>query len=99
MAALWFATRRMDLADALANIGELKNVIFNELQGMGFTDVVHNPAEVAGNRNGLRVSIVYLQTSGRNFWEVVMAGGSASVDDARQTVAQVVDKIEHLHFL
>jgi hypothetical protein len=98
MAALFFNDRRMDLSDALANVGELKNVIFNELKGSGFTDVVNTPSEVAGNRNGVRVSILHLPISGRSFWQVFMAGGDAG-DVTQETINEVVNKVEHLQFL
>jgi|SRR5713101_3876350 hypothetical protein len=98
MAALFFNDRRMDLNVALANIGELKNVIFNELTGMGFTDVVNTPSEVAGNRNGVRVSILHLHITGPSFWQVFMAAGDAG-DVTLGTLNEVVDKVEHLVFL
>jgi hypothetical protein len=98
VAALFFNDRQMDLSVALANMGELKNVIFNELKGIGFTDVVDSPSEVAGNRNGVRVSILHLPISGRSFWQVFMAGGD-TVSNTQQTLNEVVDKVEHLVFL
>src|SRR5271170_5162836 len=98
MAALFFNDRQMGLSAALADIGELKNVIFNELKGIGFTDVVNTPSEVAGNRNGVRVSILHLPIGGSNFWQVFMAGGD-TVAVTQQTLNDVVNKVEHLTFL
>src|SRR5262245_36310686 len=98
MAALFFNFRRMDLSVALANVGELKNVIFHELERIGFTDVVNTPSEVAGNRNGVRVSILHLHIGGQSFWQVFMAGGDA-VGVTQQTLNEVVNKVEQLVFL
>ena len=98
MAALFANSSRMDLNEALANIGELKNVIANELRGKGFTDVVDTQAEVAGNRSGVRVSVLHLFIGGRSFWQVVMAGVDAT-DVTQGTVNEVVQTINHLHFL
>jgi len=99
MAGLFANSQLIELNPALANIGELKNVIFNSvLRDSGFTDVVNTPAEVAGNRNGVRVSVLHLSTGGRGFWRVCMAGGD-TVDGTQQTLNEVVDKIEHLVFL
>ena len=98
MAALFANSSRMDLNEALANIGELKNVIANELRGKGFTDVVDTQAEVAGNRSGVRVSVLHLFIGGRSFWQVVMAGGDAA-NTTQETVNEVVDAIKKLKFL
>ena len=98
MAALFFNFRSIELNPALANIGELKNVIFHELRNSGFSDVVNTPTEVAGNRNAVRVSILHLFIGGRGFWRVCMAAGDTE-NVTRQTLDEVVDKIEHLVFL
>jgi hypothetical protein len=62
MAALFCNTRDMELSEALGSVGELKNVIANELRSSGFTDVVNTQGEVAGNKNGMRLSVLHLQT-------------------------------------
>lgn len=98
MAALFFNFREIELSEALGSVGELKGAIANTLQESGFTDVVHTESEVAGNRNGVRVSILHLFVGGRSFWQVFMAGG----DDGTVTLAtlnEVVDKVHKLVFL
>jgi hypothetical protein len=99
MAALFANTRRMDLSEALGSVGELKGVIANELQQSGFTDVVNTQGEVAGNRGGgVRLSVLHLPIAGRSFWQIVMAGGDAA-DVTQGAVNEVVNRIQHLHFL
>ena len=98
MAALFANSSRMDLNEALGSIGELKGVIANALRGKGFTDVVDTQLEVAGNRSGVRVSVLHLSIGGRSFWQVVMAGGDAA-DVTQRTVNEVVQTINNLHFL
>ena len=98
MASLFCNTRQMVLSEALGSIGELKNVIANELTKSGFTDVINDQAEVAGNRNGMRLSVLHLLIGNRNFYQQVMAAG----DDGNATlglVNEVVVKIQNLHFL
>ncbi|HYZ75377.1 MAG TPA: hypothetical protein VE641_20020 [Chthoniobacterales bacterium] len=97
MAALFANTSRMDLSEALGSIGELKGIIANELRGKRFTDVVDTQLEVAGNRSGVRVSVLHLFIGGRSFWQVVMAGGDAA-DTTQETVNEVVDAIKKLKF-
>jgi hypothetical protein len=87
----------MDLSEALGSIGELKGIIANELRGKRFTDVVDTQLEVAGNRSGVRVSVLHLFIGGRSFWQVVMAGGDAA-DTTQETVNEVVDAIKKLKF-
>ncbi|WIM92769.1 hypothetical protein ACTOB_004724 [Actinoplanes oblitus] len=99
MAALFFNTREFDLSDALGSIGELKNVIANELRQAGFSDVVTNQFEVAGNHSGgIRLSVAHLPVGGRRFWQVVMAGGDGG-DLTLRTVNDIANRIQHLHFL
>jgi len=100
MAALFFNFRSMELSPALANIGELKNVIANSvLKASGFTDVVDAQSEVAGNRSGgVRLSVVHLHIGGASFWQIVMAAGDGG-DVTLQAVNEVVDKIKKLKFL
>ena len=98
MAALFFNFRSMGLSSALANVGELKGVIANTLKGEGFSSVVNTPSEVAGNRNGVRVSILHLHIADANFWQVFMAAGDAA-DVTQWTLNEVVNKVEHLTFL
>jgi len=97
MAFLFFNTRNMGLSEALANIGELKGVVANTLRQDGFTDVVNTASEVAGNRGGVRVSILHLHTVDRNFWQVFMASGDTA--GTQQTLNEVVNKVENLKFL
>ena len=100
MAALFYNFHSMELNPALANIGELKNVIANSvLKASGFTDVVNTASEVAGNRSGgVRLSVLHLHISGVNFWQVVTAAGDAG-DVTLQAVNEVVAKIKNLKFL
>jgi hypothetical protein len=98
MAALFFNFRSMELSAALPNVGELKGVIADALREDRFTDVVNTPSEVAGNRNGVRVSILHLHITGSSFWQVFMAAGdNGNVTQA--TLNEVVNKVENLKFL
>jgi hypothetical protein len=88
----------MDLAEPLGSVGELKNVIANELRTEGFADVINDSNEVAGNLNGMRLSVLHLFVGGRTFYQQVMAAG----DDTNATqnlVNGVTGKIGSLHFL
>jgi hypothetical protein len=98
MASLFANSQRKELNPALGSVGELKNVIANELRRNGFTDVIDNQAEVAGNRSGVRLSVLHLPIDGRTFWQVVMAGGDTG-DVTLGAVNQVVDIIQKLNFL
>ena len=97
MAFLFFNFRSMSLSEALANVGELKGVVANTLKQSGFTDVVNTQSEVAGNKNGVRVSSLHLHKVDRQFWQVFMAGGDTAA--TKQTLDDVVNKVEHLAFL
>jgi hypothetical protein len=97
MAFLFFNYRSMGLSEALASIGELKGVVADTLKKDGFTNVVNSPSEVAGNRGGVRVSILHLHIADRNFWQVFMASGDTAA--TQTTLNEVVNKVEHLHFL
>ena len=97
MAFLFFNFRSMELSQALANVGELKGVVANTLKTDGFTDVVNTQSEVAGNRSGVRVSILHLHIADRKFWQVFMAGGDTAA--TQTTLNEVVNKVEHLAFL
>jgi hypothetical protein len=97
MAFLFFNAHSMGLSQALANIGELKGVIVDTLKKDGFTDVVNTQTEVAGNRAGVRVSILHLHIADRNFWQVFMAAGDTA--NTQPTLNEVVNKVENLTFL
>jgi hypothetical protein len=100
MAGLAARSERRELNPALGNIGELKNVIFNSvLKERQFTDVVNTPGEVAGNRNGCRVSILHLHIADRSFWRVVMCACDGGFDNARAMVDEVATAIDQLKFL
>jgi hypothetical protein len=98
MAFLFCNTRDMELSEALGNVGELKGVIANELRNSGFSDVINNQAEVAGNKNGMRLSVLHLHIAGRRFYQQVMAAGDNG-GATQGAVNDVVNKIRSLHFL
>jgi hypothetical protein len=98
MAALFCNSRRMELSAALTNVGELKGVIADMLKKDGFTDVVNTRSEVAGNRSGLRLSVLHLHISDRSFWQLVMAGGDTG-NVTKSAVDEVMAKIKKLKFL
>ena len=98
MAALFANSQRKELNPALGSVGELKNVIANELKKHAFTDVIDNQSEVAGNRKGVRLSVLHLPIEGRTFWQVVMAGGETA-DVTLAAVNEVVAIIKNLKFL
>jgi hypothetical protein len=88
----------MELSSALGSVLELKGSVANALRQSGFTDVVHTEGEVAGNRNAVRLSVIYLPIAGRSFWQVVMAAGDAA-DITNGAVNEIVTKIRQLAFL
>ena len=99
MAALAMRTESRELNPAVENIGVLKNVILHSvLEARGFTDAVNTPGEVAGNRNGCRLSILHLHIADRNFWRVV-ACSCDSFETARAMVDEVSTAINELTFL
>jgi hypothetical protein len=100
MAGLSIRSDVRELNPALGSIGELKNVIAHSvLEARRFTEVVNTPGEVAGNRDGCRVSILHLHIGGRSFWRVVVCSCDGGFDQARATVDEVVDAINSLTFL
>jgi hypothetical protein len=98
MAFLFFNSRRMGLNPALQNIGEFKLAIFDELQRNGFADIANTASEVAGTRNGVRVSILHLFIANRDFWQVFMAGGDTA-ETTLGTLNEVVRRVDDLKFL
>jgi hypothetical protein len=99
MAGLAIRSEVRELNPAVGSIGELKNVIFHSvLKARRFTDVVNTPGEVAGNRNGCRVSILHLHIADRRFWRVVVCACDGGFDKARGTVDEVFSAIDQLKF-
>jgi hypothetical protein len=98
MTALFANSHSMQLSEALASIGELKNVIADMMHRINFTDVVHTQGEVAGNRSGVRVSVIYLHIADRAFWQVAMAAGDTE-NGTRAALNDVLNGIKNLHFL
>ena len=100
MAGLAARSERRELNPALGGIGELKNVIFhNVLKAKGFANVVNTPGEVAGDRDGCRLSILYLHIANRDFWRVAMCSCDGGFDKAKATVDEVCTAIDQLKFL
>jgi hypothetical protein len=98
MAALAAFSEVRELNPSLGSIGELKNVIAHSvLEQRGFTNVQHTASEVAGNRNGCRLSILHLHIADRNFWQVVMCSCD-SFDKAKAAVDEVANAIRNLKF-
>jgi hypothetical protein len=98
MASLWWQSQRRDVSGALAGVGELRFLIFNELQGQGFTGVVTNDLEVAGGKDGCWVSIAHFPIADRAFWEVVMVSGD-TVEATRSIADSVAATLRNMHFL
>jgi hypothetical protein len=95
MAFLFFDTRvkGFDLP-----VEEFKRIVAKELQHSGFTDVVHTPGEVAGNRaGGVRLSVSYF-VNGENFWQVVVAAGDAA-DVTRKAIDDGLNAIKSIKLL
>lgn len=97
MAFLFCNTRRMTLSEELANAAELKGIIANQMVDDGFEDVVNNQSEVAGNRDGMRLSVLHLFIGDRDFFQQVMAAGDQA-DATQELVNQQRARIEALHF-
>jgi hypothetical protein len=98
MTALFADSHSMQLSDALTNIGELKNSIADMMHRINFSDVVHTQGEVAGNRSGVRVSVLYLHIADRGFWQVAMAAGDTE-NGTRGALNDVLKGIKNVHFL
>jgi hypothetical protein len=100
MAGLFLRTERRELNDALGSVGELKNVIAHSVfEARGFTDVANTESEVAGNRPGIRVSVIYLFIGDRNFWRVVSCVADAGFPTAQAAGDEVANAIDQLAFL
>jgi hypothetical protein len=97
MAFLWWNSSIRELSEATASIGELKRIIEDGLTRLGFRDVARSELDVAGNKDGIRVSIGHFQIADRRFWEVVMAAGDTA--QAKATNDQVVKMLSDLRFL
>jgi hypothetical protein len=98
MAFLFATNRQFELNNKFQDIGRLKQSIFSLLASTGTLDnLVNAPGEVAGNRNGVRVSVVHLPMSGRRFHEVVMAGGDTQ-DQTAGRMEEVAEKIKRFDF-
>ena len=97
MAELAFEYEQFELSRALASIGELKNVIAHSVfEDNGFINVVHTRSEVAGDKNGCRVSILHLHIADRRFWQVVICSCDGGFDKAKSMISEVVDAIHKL---
>ena len=100
MAGLFLRTERRELNPSLGSVGELKNVIEHSVfRGRGFTDVVNTQSEVAGNRPGVRVSVIYLFIGDRSFWRVVSCVADAGFSAAQVAGDEVATAIDQLAFL
>ena len=98
--ALYVRTEQRELSEAIGSVGELKNVILHSVfEAHRFTDSQNTQAEVAGNRDGSRVSVIYLFIGGRNFWRVVAVGSSGDFNAARTIGDEVAVAIDNLRFL
>jgi hypothetical protein len=98
MTALFADSHTMQLSEALGGIGELKNSIADMMHRIHFTDVVNTQGEVAGNRSGVRVSVLHLHIADRGFWRVAMAAGDTE-NGTRAALNDVLNGIKNLHFL
>ncbi|MFC9892556.1 hypothetical protein ACFVMC_02565 [Nocardia sp. NPDC127579] len=77
MAFLFCNTRQMQLGPQHPpTIGEHKANIAHVLNQSAFSSVIVNDAEVAGNRAGMRLSILHLPIGNGRFYEQVMAAGT-----------------------
>ncbi|QEL16446.1 hypothetical protein [Limnoglobus roseus] len=94
MAALFFQTRTRTVSPATQGIGEINRLYENELRRLGYADVVRTPSEVAGNKNGCRLSIVHLPIAGANFYEVFMVAGD-TVPAAQGVLGEAVAIVFH----
>ena len=97
MSALACTTTRMDISESIS-IGDFKSAIANAMPGHGFSGVIHNAAEVAGNRYDVRFSVLHLFIGGRSFYQVAMASGD-TFDNARHAVDDMLKVIASLTFL
>ena len=68
-------------------------------EARGFTDVASTQSEVAGNRPGVRVSVIYLFVGDRSFWRVVSCVADAGFPPAQAAGDEVANAIDQLAFL
>jgi hypothetical protein len=95
MASLFFDTRGKGVNQPIESF---KGTVAGELRRSGFTDVVHTPGEVAGNRaGGVRLSVSYFP-NGEDFWQLVAAAGDTP-DVTRKAVADGLDAIGRILML
>ncbi|MCW3815748.1 hypothetical protein ONA91_14945 [Micromonospora sp. DR5-3] len=98
MAFLWWNSSVRNIGPAISGIGELKFLIENALRDeMGFRDVASSPLDVAGNKDGVRVSIAHFQKTPSSFWELVIAAGDTEQTKAtNDAVVEMLKKIKVL---
>ncbi|NNH70193.1 hypothetical protein HLB23_10020 [Nocardia uniformis] len=95
MAFLFCNTRQIQLRTPHPpTIGEHKANIAHHLNLSAFTHVINNDSEVAGNRAGMRLSVLHLPISDGRFYEQVMAAG----ENRDATLALVNETVAALNF-
>src|SRR6516164_2068164 len=79
-------------------VEDFKGLVADKLRRSGFTDVVHTPGELAGNRaSGVRLSISYF-VNGESFWQILAAAGDAAdvtrkaIDDGLNAIPTIATK-------
>ena len=92
MAFLFCHTRQMELDDFTGSVADLKANIAALLTQSAFTHVINNDGEVAGNRAGMRLSVLHLPLGDRRYYEQVMAAG----DDRDATQALVNEVVGYI---
>lgn len=97
MAFLWWNSSIREISDALSGVSELKGVIETKLKQLGFRDVARSDLDVAGNKDGIRVSIGHFHIEGFRYWEIVMAAGDNEATKAANN--EVVAMLKNLKFL
>jgi hypothetical protein len=98
MASLWWRWSQYTLSDAAEDIGEVYEGIVPGLTQLGYTGV-QKAADVHGFKGDFLLAVVYLEISGRNFWQVIACGGSGSEDEAQTELNEVQKMISNLSFL
>lgn len=101
MAELYWAWQPYELSDAAEDIGDVYDGLVQEMQAQGWADVQHQ-ADVHGYRPGIDLfaAVVFLNISGRSFWQVIaVGGGTATAGQATQEIQQLQSIIANLAFL
>jgi hypothetical protein len=94
----WWNWSKYTVSPAAGTIGDVMQVISQELPGIGYSNV-QRTADVHGTKGNFVLAVVYLHISGPTYWQVVACGGHDTVAKAQSEVNEVTKMISNLTFL